>query len=122
MIRQVTLNRATRKADKTVSIQFVTDLEETSEGFMEIDKLLQSRGILYYSDRGELTQTEIDEIDSCDVEIEGKSKSQRLRSVLYVLWQQFPDKDENGVSKKDFSHFYSNIMEVIIQHYKDKLD
>jgi len=42
---------------------------------MEIDKLLQSRGILYYSDKGELTQAEIDEIDNVDIEPTIKSRS-----------------------------------------------
>jgi len=112
MIRQVTLNRATRKADKTVSIQFVTDLEETSEGFMEIDKLLQSRGILYYSDRGELTQAEIDEIDSCDLEMEGKTKSQRLRNKMYVQFRQILGRKP---TTEEFSEHYNMEMNRLIE-------
>jgi len=115
LLRQVTLSRATRKADKTVSIQFITDLEESSEGFMEIDKLLQSRGILYYSDKGELTQDEIDELDNVDIELEGKTLSQRLRAVLYVLWSQ------QGASG-DFKDFYTSFMNMRIENIKEKLD
>ena len=115
LLRQVTLSRASRKTDKTVSINFITDLEESSEGFMEIDKLLQSRGILYYSDKGELTQAEIDEIDNVDIELEGKTLSQRLRAVLYVLWKQ---QGEAG----DFKDFYTSFMNLRIENIKEKLD
>lgn len=119
MIRQVTLSRATRKTDKTVSINFITDLEESSEGFMEIDKLLQSRGILYYSDKGELTQAEVNELDNVDIELEGKSKSKRLRSVI---WRNCEQHYGRKPTDKEFQEYYSVKMEVIIQHYKDKLD
>jgi len=67
LLRQVTLDRATRKKDKSVSITFITDLEQSSEEYMEMDKLLQTRGILYYKNHGELTQEEVDELDNVDV-------------------------------------------------------
>jgi len=37
VIRQVTLQRANRKSDKSISISFVTSLEESTEDFMEVD-------------------------------------------------------------------------------------
>lgn len=115
MIRQATLTRANRKGDKSVSITFVTDLEQTSEEFMEIDKSLGNRGIIYFSERGELTQDEINELDAVDIELEGKSKSQRLRGVLFVAWSQ-------GDKNKDFKEYYSHQMESIIEHFKSKLE
>ena len=87
ILKQVTLTKASRKADKSVSIQFVTDTEQTPEELMEMDRMISTRGILYYSDRGELTQAEIDELDNVDIELEGKTQSQRMRSVMYVYWQ-----------------------------------
>lgn len=115
LLRDVTLNRANRKADKSVSITFTTQLEESSEGFMEIDKLLNQSGVIYFKDKGNLTEEEIKELDNFDVKIEGKSQSQRLRNVLYILHHQLND-------NTDFKEFYKNETEKIIIHYKDKLE
>jgi hypothetical protein len=113
ILRQVTLQRAARKSDKSISISFVTSLEESTEAFMEVDRLVNTSGVIYYSEKGNLTQQEKDEIDNVDIEVEGKSKAQRLRSTLFVY-----SKQEN----KDFNKFYADEMERIIQHYKDKLE
>jgi hypothetical protein len=56
MLRQVTLDRANRRKDRSVSITFITDLEE--DNFMEIDEKLGRSGIVYFKDSGELTQKE----------------------------------------------------------------
>ncbi len=119
ILKQVSLTRALRKADKSVSIQFVTDVEQTPEELMEMDRMISSRGILYYSDRGELTQAEIDELDSVDIELEGKSKSQRLRFVMYIQLEQLLGRKP---STSEFKDFYSQQMEIEIQKRKDKLD
>lgn len=113
IIRSVILEGVNRKKDKSVSIRFTTSLEQSPEELMEIDKVLDSHGILYFSDRDTLTQREIDEIEKVDIEIEGKTKSQRLRNVLHVYNSQN--------SNIDFKEFYAKEMERIISHYKDKL-
>ena len=113
IVRQVTLDRSNRKKDRSVSITFTTNLEQSTQDFMEIDELDGANGILYFSDRGNLTDEEVKMIDEVDIEIEGKTKSQRLRNVLYVYCEQ---------QGEDFKDFYDNEMEKIIQHYKDKLD
>ena len=115
IVRQVSFESANRKKDRSVSIRFTTDLEQSTEEFMEIDKMLNSRGILYYSDKGELTQSEIDTLDNVDIELEGKSKSQRMRSVMFLLWKQ----DGEVV---EFKKYYSDKMERIIDQIKSKLD
>jgi hypothetical protein len=115
MIKQVTFDRSNRKKDKSVSMTFITDTEQTSEEFMEIDKLLDNHGIIYFKDSGNLTQQEKDEIDNVDVEVEGKTKSQRLRGVLFILWTQQGKQGE-------FSQFYGNYVEKIIDNIKSKLD
>jgi|TARA_Y100000310_G_scaffold167497_1_gene167261 hypothetical protein len=116
LLRAVTLDRASRRKDKSVSLTFITQTEQSSEEFMEIDNALGDSGVLYFKPNGQLTTEEVKELDNVEIEVEGKTKSQRLRNVLYVLWG-------NGVaSDDDFNNFYSNEMEKIIQHYKDKLD
>lgn len=113
LLRQVTLNRANRKADRSVSMTFTTQLEESSEGFMEIDATLNQSGILYFKPSGTLTDKEIKELDNTEIEVEGKTKSQRLRNVLY----RYNEQNQN----KDFKEFYDIEMERIIEHYKSKL-
>jgi hypothetical protein len=114
LLRKVTLDRANRRKDKSVTLTFTTQLEESSEGFMEVDKLLGSSGVLYFKDSGVLTTEEVKELDNVEIEVEGKTKSQRLRNVLYVYHQQTnPD--------LNFPDFYSQKMEEIIEHYKSKL-
>ena len=50
-------------------------------------------------------------------EVGAKTPSQRLRSVLFVLWEQStPD------TRGDFEQFYSNRMEALIKKVKEKLN
>lgn len=114
ILRTVTLDRINRKKDKSVSLTFITDNEQTSEQFMELDKALDSMGVLYFKPKGLLTTAEVDELDAVDIELEGKSQSQRLRNVLFVYHQQSESKD-------DFKAFYKRETEKIIEHYKSKL-
>lgn len=64
-----------------------------------------------------ITEMEASIIDeqSLTNEIKAKKPSQRLRAVLYRTWEQ---------SKSDvpFDSFYAEKMEVLINHFKDKLD
>ena len=115
LLRQVVLDRASRRRDKSVSITFITDLEQSSEDFMQIDTRIGERGILYFKSSGSLTQEEVDELDNVDIEVTGKTKSQRLRAVLYVYYQQL---GSNG----EFKEFYSKYLEKIIENIKGKLD
>lgn len=103
------------KKDKSVSLSFTSDLEVSSEQIKQFHELLDQRGIVYFSVKGELTHEEVDQLDNVDIELEGKSKSQRLRSVLFILWKQEGE-------QQDFKDFYSQKMESLIQHFKDKLD
>jgi len=57
----------------------------------------------------------LDELKA-DFEIEKKSNGQRLRNVLYKLWEQ----DKEGFLT--FAKFYDHKMEQLINHFKTKLD
>lgn len=115
LLKQVTLDRCNRKKDKSVSMTFITQLEQTPEELMAIDRLLGDSGVLYFKSNGDLNAQEIKELDRVEIENEGKSKSQRLRDVLFVHFEQ------NGNSYDTFRNFYSTEMERIIEHYKSKL-
>ena len=114
ILRTVNLTKATRKADKSISLQFVTCLEETSEDFIEVDKLIGQSGIVYFKPSGLLTDKEINEISKAKIEVEGKSKSKRLMNVLFVLHKETKD-------ERDFEDFYAQKMESLINHFKDQI-
>ena len=114
ILRTATLDRASRKKDRSVSITFTTDTEQSSEQFIELDELLSHSGVLYFKSNGQLTKEELNALDSAEVENEGKSKSQRLRNVLFVL-----HKETNN--PMEFKEYYSQKMESIIQHLKDQI-
>lgn len=114
ILRNVTLTRANRKADKSISMQFVTMLEETSEDFIQIDQLIGQSGVVYFKPNGTLTDKEKKAIDKSDIEVEGKSKSKRLMNVLYVLHKETKD-------EREFEDYYSQQMEELISHYKGQI-
>jgi hypothetical protein len=121
LLIQVTLDRANRKKDKSVSLSFITQLEQSSEEFMKIDSLLNDSGVLFFKSNGTLTKEEIKELENVEIEVEGKSKSQRLRNVMFILHKQLSEK--NTINKNlSFNDFYSAKMEDIIEHYKSKLE
>lgn len=51
-----------------------------------------------------------------ELDFSGKSPGQRLRNVLYRLWEQ----DKEGY--EDFNLYYNFQMEKIINHFKTKFD
>ncbi len=57
------------------------------------------------------------DIPSARAEIGSKTPSQRLRAVLYILWEQ-STKETRGT----FEDFYSSKMEALIEKIKEKLD
>ena len=122
LLTKVTLEAANRKKDKSVSLRFTTQLEQTSAEFMKMDEALNQSGVLYFKPDGELTAEEVEELSSAAIEVEGKSKSQRLRNTLYVLYTQSDCSDKNKAVYLDFKEFYSNEMNRITEHYKQKLN
>jgi hypothetical protein len=50
-----------------------------------------------------------------NTDLEQKTPSQRLRNVIYILYQQ-------SGQTTDFELYYKNTMEVLIQKLKDKID
>lgn len=123
LLRQVTFDRANRKKDKSVSMTFITQLEQSTDDFMQIDKILNDSGVLYFKSGGNLTIEEVKALEDTEIEVEGKTKSQRLRNVLYVYWKQLIDAKEldDVTPNQTFNDFYSTEMERIIEHYKNKL-
>jgi len=78
--------------------------------------LRNSVGVIGFSRRESMSAKEIKEIESIDAEIDSKSKSERLRNVLYVLFQQQPD------GYTDFKQFYADRMEKLIMQIRTRLE
>ena len=122
LLSTVTLDAVTRKKDMSITLRFTTQLEQSSEQLMEMDKVLNESGVIYFKPNGELTTEEVEELENVDLPVEGKSKSQKLRNTLYVLYSQSACSDKNLSVYFDFKTFYSNEMNKINEHYKNKLN
>jgi hypothetical protein len=105
-------NITTRK-DKTVKLTLGT--QELSPGKAgELFQLMNKLTVTYLSEK-EISQREMDQADKLDPEFGGKTQSQRLRNVFYKLYEQAPE------GFKDFSTYYHSKMDLVIEHYKTKI-
>lgn len=116
MIHYGTVEKIETRSDKTVKVVIGTQ-ELTPEDMLELFQYNQSLVKFYITDKN-VTREIIDNIDAAEVDIAPtvKSPSQRLRGVLYRLYEV----DSEGYS--DFNLFYLNKMERIIEWIKQKLD
>lgn len=102
--------------DKTLKLVFETNEPSPNELSM-IATHSQSFGYLAFN-KDEFKQAEKDAIEGLESDYEdfGKTKSQRLKAVLYRNWQSLNEGYEV------FDDYYNAKMEKIIIHYKSKLD
>lgn len=110
---QATISKVTTMADKSlrleVDTQEITDPDTKRTIFEMHDKL----GYFFFS------ETEIRKIDTSKLpeivqDEDEKSPSKRLRSVLYVWWEQ-------QKMKEPFDIYYRRVMDKYIQQIKEKL-
>ena len=102
--------------DKSYKLTFES-FELTPEQVVGLNSSLGKAGYLAIKE-DPFKQSEKDMINNLEADFEDKKKSQgqRLRGVLYRLWEQTPEGYE------DFVKYYDFKMEKMINHYKDKLD
>jgi hypothetical protein len=102
-----------RNKDKSVTVRFITQ-EKTSAEIAAIDELVDAYGYLVFQENEHSTQ-ELRDLESLKTDFDApKSKSQRLRGVLYRVWE----KEGEG---QEFESWYNQKMEAIIQHFKNRL-
>ena len=101
--------------DGSVSIGLET--QELSPGKAgELFSLRNKVVMMYLSPKDVITQKEMKQVEEIDADVSnGKTQSQRIRAVLFLLHQQ----DNEGF--KDFKDYYHNKTERIIEHLKSKL-
>jgi hypothetical protein len=106
-------NITTRK-DKSVKITLGT--QEISQGSAgEIFSMLNNLVVAYISPK-QIDQKEIDQVDKLDPELGGKTPSQRIRNVMFILWTQ----DNEG--HKEFDTYYRAKAEIIIDNLKARIN
>lgn len=101
--------------DRTIKVTFETSELEPNQ-VSELAVNLNQFGYVAFK-RDEFKQSEIDVLNSLKSEYkdEGKSKGQRLRGVLYRLYEQDP------LGYKVFDDYYNYRMEELINHFKGKI-
>lgn len=105
-------NITTRK-DNTVKITLGTqELSPAKAG--ELFNLMNKLAMTYICPK-DISQREIDQVEKLDPELEGKTQSQRIRNVLYILFEQ----DSEGY--KSFDTYYKAKTEMYIEHLKAKI-
>jgi hypothetical protein len=115
IILPVIFDNYTNRADNTVKLSFSTQ-ELTTDKIVQLHELRNSFGAILFKAGEKLVKDEIKLLDSIDMDLNnGKTQSQRLRSVLWLNWQK---KGSVG----DFKEFYKTETERIIEHYKSKLE
>lgn len=112
MQMSVTLDGATRKADRSVTMRFTSTMEMSNLDFAMLDRLHQSSGWLLFRPN-EFDPAEVPTEDAPD---DGKRPSQRLRAVLYIYWRDHTDQSE------PFQQYYVRWMERKINEVKDHLE
>ena len=102
-------------SDRGLKITFVTG-ELSPQQMADVQWSFQKAGFLAFSPDPFAT-AELEELDKLKVEFTdtGKPPSQRLRAVLYKLYEV----DKEGY--KAFNDYYIAKMEQLIDHYKNKL-
>lgn len=102
---------------KDGSISIMLESQELSPA--KAGEIFSYRGKLvaaYISPKETIPQRELDQIDQIEVDLPGKTKSQRVRNVLYRIWELQPD------GHKTFESFYNDKMEKHITDLKQTLD
>lgn len=107
-------NVSTRR-DGTIKIVLGTN--EMSQGKAgELFTMQNKVCAVYISVKETVPQAVMDMVDQADVDMPGKTKSQRQRAVLYRIWEL----DKQG--HKTFESFYAFHMEKHITELKQHLD
>ena len=102
--------------DRTLKITFESN-ELNSQELLGIVENLNAFGYLAFK-KEPFSEKERQEIETLETNLEDnmKTPSQRLRAVLYRNYER----DQQGF--KSFATYYEHNMELLLNHYKAKLD
>ena len=117
ILQAATFDGYTPRKDKSTSLRFITQ-ELTPQQVAEIHSGIDGFGVLYFREGENMNQDEIEELDQVDLDLydRAKTQSQRIRGVLYRLYEQ----DDEGY--KDFKTYYKAKTEKFITWLKSKIE
>ena len=112
-------------ADNSLRVSLGTP-ELSPETVGNLYSILKQPGFVVLSTQP-ISQKQIDAVEaaSVDMEFDTKTPAQRMRAVMYRLWEQTSPKETNneGLTQYvEFDLFYKRKMNEIINHLKSKLD
>ena len=119
------IDKVSTLADGSLRI-FVGTPELSKETMVNVFNLIKKPGYVLISTNS-INQDQIDAVEkaSTNAEFSEKTPSQRMRAVIYKLWEKTQPKTLNGDGEMeyvDFDLFYKRQMNKIIEHFKTKLD
>ena len=112
-----TLDNLRTLSDRSVKITLTTQ-EISGE---EVGQLFNFQGQFVkvaVTDENIIKASVLKDLEAVDMEVPDKDKSpaKRLKSVLFRIWEK------NSEGYEDFELFYRRKLEIIIDHFKEKLD
>lgn len=108
----VVLSRVASRKDRSYSITF--ESRELGEDASMLFKYLNDEGYLLFSPNDDLSEADVP-AEKADAMTGQKTQAQRLRGVIFRLWEQ------NG-RKGNSEDYYRSIMENLIDQLKEKLN
>jgi len=119
------IDKVSTLADGSLRVYIGTP-ELSSETMVSVFSLIKKPGFVLISANA-INQDQIDAVEKAttNAEFSEKTPSQRMRGVLYKLWEKTQPKTMNGdgvMEYVDFDLFYKRQMNKIIDHFKTKLD
>jgi hypothetical protein len=114
MILAVIVESVRTRKDRTLAVTVGTQ-EVTPSQAGELFEMQGKLCACYITEKESVPQEVIDAVDETDFDRPGKTQSQRLRGVIFKLWQQ----DAEGF--KTFDEYYHAKTDKIIEHLKTKI-
>ena len=119
------IDKVSTLADGSLRV-YVGTPELSNETMVNVFSLIKKPGFVLISANA-INQDQIDAVEkaSTNAEFSEKTPSQRMRGVLYRLWEKTQPKTMNGdgvMEYVDFDLFYKRQMNKMIDHFKSKLD
>ena len=120
------IDKVSTLADGSLRV-YVGTPELSNETMVNVFSLIKKPGFVLIS-TNPINQDQIDAVEKAttNAEFSEKTPSQRMRGVLYRIWEKTQPKTMNGDSGEieyvDFDLFYKRQMNKIIDHFKTKLD
>ena len=119
------IDKVSTLADGSLRIYIGTP-ELSNDTMVNVFNLIKKPGYVLVSANA-INQDQIDAVEKAttNAEFSEKTPSQRMRGVLYRIWEKTQPKTMNGDGEMeyvDFDLFYKRQMNKIIDHFKTKLD